>query len=186
MPSRNLVLHSSRILGSIVILGKACDLIDQHQQSMAAASPAKKSRQPEEAGGAAEEASPGEEGESGIAEEEEEGRKAENREAAFPAGSKVEDIVPAAAESSDFSRDDDRLCREMRTLHSKSSEMAASEQMFYKFSRTLHWWGIPNSLHHAYAYHSQISQIFIDIIVNISISVRSLFRVDCRGVNRIS
>ena len=116
------LLSSFRILGSIVILGKACDLIDQHQQSMAA-SPAKGRPPPpptttteEAAGEAAEdegedEASP-EEQESGI----QESGKAENREAAFPIGSKVEDIVPSAAAAvavaSDFSRDAFRFCRE--------------------------------------------------------------------------
>ena len=104
-----------RILGSIVILGKACDLIDQHQQSMSASSPAKQRSQQEkeaarEAAEAEDEASSEEEDEeSGI----EESGKADSREAKFRVGSKVEEIVPAARVPSDLSRDVVQLCQEM-------------------------------------------------------------------------
>ena len=105
--SHSAPLSSFRILGSIVILGKACDLIDQHQQSMAASPAKKRPPPPPEKTGKAEEAPPGQE--SGIPGE----RKQENREAGFPAGegSKVEDIPSA---SSDFSnRDAVRFCHEI-------------------------------------------------------------------------
>ena len=105
-----LTLTLCRILGSIVILGKACDLIDQHQQSMSASSPAKQRAQREkEAAKEAEDDEASSEEESGI----EESGKAEDLEAEFPVGSKVEDIVPAATASSDLSRDVIQLCHDI-------------------------------------------------------------------------
>ena len=94
-----------------MILGKACDLIDQHQQSMSASSPAKQrsQREKEAAGEAEDDEASSEEEESGI----EESGKAEDLEAEFPVGSKVEDIVPAATASSDLSRDVIQLCHEI-------------------------------------------------------------------------
>ena len=121
MSCLTLSLSLCRILGSIVILGKACDLIDQHQQSMSASSPAKqRSQREKEAAKEAEdgEASSSEEEESGI----EESGKAEDLEAEFPVGSKVEDIVPAATASSDLSRDVVQLCHEI----AQHNEVSAS------------------------------------------------------------
>ena len=104
-------LSLCRILGSIVILGKACDLIDQHQQSMSASSPAKQrsQREKEAAKEAEDDEASSEEEEYGI----EEFGKAEDLEAEFPVGSKVEDIVLAARASSDLSRDVVQLCHEI-------------------------------------------------------------------------
>ena len=94
-----------------MILGKACDLIDQHQQSMSASSPAKQrsQREKEAAGEAEDDEASSDEEESGI----EESGKAEDLEAEFPVGSKVEDIVPAATASSDLSRDVIQLCHDI-------------------------------------------------------------------------
>ena len=99
-----------RILGSIVILGKACDLIDQHQQSMSASSPPAKQRtQEKEAAGEAAEAE-----DEAFSEEEEEEEESGIEEAKFPVGSKVEEIVPAVATApSDLSREVVELCQEM-------------------------------------------------------------------------
>ena len=104
-----------------MILGKACDLIDQHQQSMSASSPAKQRSQEKEAAQEAAEAddetSSEEEEESGI----EESGKPEDLEAEFPVGSKVEDIVLAARASSDLSRDVVQLCHDSHEIAQHNS-----------------------------------------------------------------